>query len=72
MNKYINTLIEKSKIAQKEFEKKSQEEVDLAVKVIAKVIYDNAEMLAEMAVLETGMGNYEDKVTKNRGKAKVI
>ena len=34
----------------------SQEEVDLAVKTIAKVVYDNAEYLAEIAVEETRMG----------------
>lgn len=69
---YIEGYIERARIAQKEFEQKSQEEVDLAVKVIAKVVYDNAEMLAEMAVEETGMGNYEDKVAKNKSKASVV
>ncbi|MEN1762311.1 aldehyde dehydrogenase family protein, partial [Anoxynatronum sibiricum] len=39
---------------------------------IAKVVYDNAEALAKMAVEETRMGVYEDKVAKNKGKSKVI
>lgn len=70
--KYIQELIEKSKTAQKEYEKLSQEEVDDIVKVIAKVVYDRAEELAQMAVEETQMGVYEDKVAKNRGKSKTI
>lgn len=65
-------LISKAKIAQGEYEKFSQEEVDRIVKAIAKVIYDRAEELANMAIEETGMGVYEDKVAKNRGKSKVI
>lgn len=71
-NVYVEAYLQRAREAQKEFEKKSQEEVDLAVKVIAKVVYDNAEMLAEMAVEETGMGNYPDKVAKNKGKASIV
>lgn len=69
---YLNDLMTKSTIAQKEFEKFSQEEVDKVVKAIAKAVYDNAEELAKLAVEETGMGLYEDKVAKNKGKSKVI
>ncbi|MEI3504230.1 MAG: hypothetical protein V8Q42_11465 [Anaerovoracaceae bacterium] len=65
---YINGYIERARKAQAEFEKMSQEQVDLAVKTIGKVVYDNAEMLAEMAVEETGMGNVPDKIAKNRQK----
>jgi succinate-semialdehyde dehydrogenase len=39
---------------------------------MAKYVYDNAEQLARMAVEETGIGNYEDKVLKKKGKARVI
>ena len=46
--------------------------MDQLVKTIAKTIYDNAEELAKLAVEETGMGNYEDKVQKNKGKARII
>ena len=67
-NDYINELVKKARTAQAEFENATQEKVDEAVKVIAKVVYDNAEMLAEMAVEETGLGNYPDKVAKNKGK----
>jgi succinate-semialdehyde dehydrogenase len=42
------------------------------VRAIAKVVYDNAEELARIAVDETRMGVYEDKVAKNKGKSKVI
>ncbi len=69
---YIDSYIQRARDAQKIFEEKSQEEVDLAVKVIAKVVYENAEMLAEMAVEETGMGNVADKVLKNKSKSSII
>ncbi len=69
---YINGYIERARKAQAEFEKMSQEQVDLAVKTIGKVVYDNAEMLAEMAVEETGMGNVPDKIAKNRQKAGIV
>lgn len=69
---YISDLMQKSKIAQTELATYSQEEVDAIVKVIAKTVYDNAEELARMAVEETRMGVYEDKVAKNKGKSKTI
>lgn len=69
---YIDQYIERGRKAQMIFEKKSQQEVDDAVKAIAKAVYDNAEMLAEMAVQETGMGNVPDKIIKNQAKAGMI
>ncbi len=69
---YINNLIEKAQRAQGELATYSQEELDAIVKIIGKTVYDNAEELAEMAVVETRMGVYEDKVAKNRGKSKNI
>ena len=69
----IEEMFAKAHSAQAEFEKGAdQAKVDAAVRAIARVIYDNAEPLAEMAVKESGMGVYEDKVAKNRGKAKNI
>lgn len=68
----LDELLAKARKAQAEFELLPQEKVDEAVKVIAKVVYDNAEPLAEMAVNETGLGNYPDKVAKNKGKSRVI
>jgi succinate-semialdehyde dehydrogenase len=46
--------------------------VDQAVKAIGKAIYDNAELLAHMAVDETRMGNYESKIGKCRNKSKSV
>lgn len=49
-----------------------QDDVDRAVKITTKTIYDHAEELARMAVDETQMGVYEDKVAKNRNKSKGV
>lgn len=68
----INEMMLKARAAQKAFEKFNQEQVDRVVREIGKVVYDHAELLARMAVDETGMGVYEHKVAKNKGKAKVI
>lgn len=69
----ISELIGRARTAQTEFEKTAtQEQVDAIVKAIAKVIYDNADPLAKMAAEESGMGVYEDKINKNKGKARVI
>ncbi|MGN0702203.1 MAG: aldehyde dehydrogenase family protein [Lentihominibacter sp.] len=69
---YINGYIERARLAQREFEKMSQEQVDRAVQIIGKVVYDNARYFAEIAVEETGMGNVEDKYAKNRQKAGIV
>lgn len=69
---YIDQYIDRARAAQQAFEKMSQEEVDKAVMVIGKVVNDNAQMLAELAVEETGMGNIPDKVAKNQSKARII
>ena len=50
----------------------SQGQIDAIVRDIAKAVYDNAEDLAKMAVEETRMGVYEDKVLKCKGKARII
>ena len=44
----------------------SQEQLDTIVEAIAKAFSREAAMLADMAVRETGFGNVEDKITKNR------
>ena len=62
---YINEYIERARKAQAQFEKMSQEEVDKAVQTIGRVVYENAQYFAEIAVEETGMGNVEDKRAKN-------
>ena len=68
----VKQLVAKARVAQAAFESFSQEQVDAIVKGIGKYVYDNAEMLARMAVDETGIGVYEDKILKNKGKARVI
>ncbi len=68
----VADLVARARSAQAEFEKFSQEQVDAIVRDMAKYVYDNAETLARMAVDETGIGNYEDKILKNKGKARVI
>ena len=68
----IQELVDKARIAQKEYELFSQETVDIIVRDIGKFVYDNAEELAKMAVEETEMGSFEDKVLKNKSKARVI
>ena len=70
--KYVSELVEKARVAQAVIENYTQEQVDALCKAMAKAIFDNAEPLARMAVDETGMGVYEDKVNKNKGKARVI
>jgi len=71
-NTQVQQLLARARTAQAVFESFSQEQVDAIVKGIAKYVYDNAEMLARMAVDETGIGVYEDKILKNKGKARVI
>ncbi len=68
----IQELVARARTAQAVFEGFSQEQVDAIVRDIGKYVYDNAEMLARMAVEETGIGNYEDKVLKKKGKARAI
>lgn len=69
---YIDGYLKRGRLAQQQFEKMSQEEVDRAVMAAGKAIHENARMLSEMAVTETGMGNVEDKVIKNTNKAEII
>ena len=68
----IQELVAKSREAQSIFESFKQEQVDAIVRDIGKYVFDNAEPLARMAVDETDMGSYDDKVLKNKGKARVI
>lgn len=68
----IQVLVARAREAQAAFEEFSQEQVDSICHDMAKYVFDNAEMLARLAVDETGIGNYEDKVLKKKGKARVI
>jgi succinate-semialdehyde dehydrogenase len=68
----IAELVKKSRAAQAVIAGYSQEKIDSVVRMLAKVVYDNAEPLAKMAAEESRMGVYEDKITKNRGKARIL
>jgi len=71
-NPQVQELVTNARVAQSIFESFSQEKVDAIVKGIGKYVYDNAEMLAKLAVEETGIGRVDDKILKNKGKARVI
>jgi succinate-semialdehyde dehydrogenase len=68
----VQTLVARARAAQAIYEGFSQQQVDAICRDMAKYVYDNAEMLARMAVDETGIGVYEDKILKKKGKARVI
>ncbi|MCL2703543.1 MAG: aldehyde dehydrogenase family protein [Defluviitaleaceae bacterium] len=69
----VSEMFERARIAQAEFELRADQSLtDAAVRRIGRVVYDLAEELARMAVDESGIGVYEDKVVKNRGKSKSI
>ena len=61
----INELVEKAKIASKEYLKLNQEQVDNIVKAMSIAGLEHHMELAKLAVEETGRGVYEDKITKN-------
>ena len=69
---FVKEMVSRARAAQQVFEGYNQQQVDAVVRAIAKAIFDNAEPLARMAVDETRMGVYQDKVNKNKGKARVI
>ena len=61
----IDDLVEKAKIASKEYLKLNQEQVNNIIKKMSMAGLDNHMQLAKMAVEETGRGIYEDKIIKN-------
>ena len=61
----IEELMQRAKIAQQEYSKLTQEDVDRIVKQMAMAVLENHMMLARLAVEETKRGIYEDKITKN-------
>jgi sulfoacetaldehyde dehydrogenase len=67
----VNDLVERARVAQKEFEANgSQERYDMAALAAAWALMDPArnEELATMAVEMTGLGNVKDKIIKNHRK----
>ena len=61
----IDNLVERAKIASKEYLKLDQETVDKITKAMSMAGLEHHMELAKMAVEETGRGIYEDKITKN-------
>ena len=61
----INELVEKAKIASKEYMKLEQETIDKITKAMSMAGLEHHMELAKLAVEETGRGIYEDKITKN-------
>ena len=61
----IDDLVEKAKVASKEYLKLDQETVDKIIKAMSMAGLEHHMELAKMAIEETGRGIYEDKITKN-------
>jgi len=61
----VDELVERAKRARDEFEKLDQEQVDAIVRAMSLAGVDKHVELARLAHEETGMGVYEDKITKN-------
>ena len=59
-------LLRQAEVAQKKLADYSQSQLDAIVKAICDAIYAAAPELADLAVRETGFGNVDDKITKNR------
>ena len=72
MDNMIQDLVQRSREAQAVLATYDQKKIDEIVRMLAKVVYDNAEDLAQLAIEESGMGVYEDKVAKNKNKARLI
>jgi sulfoacetaldehyde dehydrogenase len=63
----VADLVARGRVAMAALEGAGQEQIDEAVTALAWSIYkpENARLLAEMAVADTGLGNVPDKITKN-------
>lgn len=61
----INQMVQKAQAAVAEFKKLNQEQTDAICEAIASAVEANKEVLAKLAVEETGIGNVADKTTKN-------
>jgi sulfoacetaldehyde dehydrogenase len=64
----IGALVERARRAQKDVAHYTQEQANTLVTAVAWACYHNAESLAKLAVEDTGIGRYEDKVVKNKRK----
>ena len=66
----IQSLLHKAKEAQKKFEKYNQEQVDEVVTAVAWALCNPStnKLISNLAVDSTGLGNAEDKISKNKRK----
>ncbi len=65
VEKMIDDLVKRAKIASQEYLKLDQKTVDNITKAMSMAGLEHHMELAKMAVEETGRGIYEDKITKN-------
>ena len=65
IEKMIDNLVKRAKIASEEYLKLDQKTVDNITKTMSMAGLEHHMELAKMAVEETGRGIYEDKITKN-------
>lgn len=65
VQKMIDELLERARVASKEYMKLDQETVNNIIKAMSMAGLEHHMDLAKMAVEETGRGIYEDKITKN-------
>ncbi|MFI3190451.1 succinate-semialdehyde dehydrogenase [Crenothrix sp. D3] len=68
----ISEMVLNAHNAQQLFETFSQDKVDSIVCAIGKYVYDHAELLGQMCIDETGIGNLPDKTQKSRSKSTTI
>ena len=66
----IQSLVHRAKEAQKKFEKYNQEQVDEVVTAVAWALCNppTNKLISNLAVDSTGLGNAEDKISKNKRK----
>ena len=64
-NRNINQYLENAQKATTELKKYSQSEVNKIIKEVYLAGFQNRVLFAKMAVAETSIGKWEDKVTKN-------
>ena len=70
LNPVITGLIDKARAAARQVENYTQQQIDNVCLAIAWEVYkdENIAQLARLAVEESGMGVYEDKIKKHKGK----
>ncbi len=65
VQKMIDELVEKAKVASEKYMQLDQEQINKIIKAMSMAGLEHHMELAKMAVEETGRGIYEDKITKN-------